>query len=89
MDLLIKGLAMPKNGEVLKLYLSDGFVGYQDDKGLHKAKAIELPPHGVLIERKDVVKVLFHSIVDVGPICEWAEIMPILDDVPTFLEASE
>lgn len=50
-DILIKGLALPKKGEVMKFYLcSDGDVGYVNDGNPYKTTAIELPEHG---EAKD------------------------------------
>jgi len=96
MDLLIKGLAMPKNGEVLKLYLSDGFVGYQDDKGLHKATVKELPPHGRLGDLDNVRKAIEDWIeamarsgitVDGGHL--WRILNDALDNAPTIVEASK
>ena len=90
MDLLIKGLAMPKNGEVLKLYLSDGFVGYQDDNGLHKATVIELPTHGRLIDADALEEYYDNLDADNGEYIESAsETAETIHNAPTVLEASK
>lgn len=57
-DLLIKGLALPKKGEVMKLYLcSDGDVGYDDDGKPYKTTAVEVSADRdtpMLIPKKDI-----------------------------------
>ena len=52
--------------------------------------SVEIPDkHGDLYDKKDVVKVLFHQVEDVSPICDWTEIMPILDDVPVIVPSTK
>ena len=96
MDILIKGIEMPKNGDVLKLYLSDGYVGYQDEEGLHKSNEVELPEHGRLGD----LDALKNSVADMRmekplrngakQVIEIGELFGrIIDDAPTVLEANE
>ena len=59
MDVLIKGLALPKKGTVELTIYEDGHVLYEQDDGRYiemgDGIAIELPPHGELIEKSNVI----------------------------------
>ena len=55
MSVLIKGLKMPKKGTCIEIAIfDDGTVEYYDDeKKIGEGKAVELPPHGDLIDRDE------------------------------------
>ena len=60
-DLLIKGMDLPKEGRVsLIAVFSDGDVKYIDRETFLSCrlpqKAIELPPHGELVQRSDIIE---------------------------------
>ena len=86
-DILIKGLALPKEGEYgLKLgLLPNGKVeGTQQIGGmirLIEATAIELPPHGDLIDR-DKIK------LKKDPVLNWYVVGELLKEMPVIVEAS-
>lgn len=85
MDVLIKNMEMPKKGDSLMLYVfPSGTVAYKGfhEEDTHRTKAIELPPHGDLIERTKV-----HEAVTQAYCLE--DVPSIIDQlVPTVLEAS-
>ena len=93
-DILIKGLALPKKGEVMKLYLcSDGDVGFSEDGKPYKTTAIELPEHGRLTDAdalsnrllgEGIGNLLIHrkQRLTVG------DVRTILENAPTIVEAS-
>jgi len=92
MDVLIKGLALPKKGEScinLKIY-SDGTVYeigmYSGEIIPNKAKAIELPPHGRLIDADKVKEKQKHSY---NEFCENVVSVFDIDHAPTVLEAND
>ena len=63
MDVLIKGLTLPKKGITnLTIYNNDGHVRYTQDDGqfieMGDATAIELPPHEELIDKASVLSLL-------------------------------
>lgn len=53
MDILIKNMEMPKEGSVVIEIYSDG-VWCSIKSHLYHGKAIELPPHGDLIDRNEL-----------------------------------
>ena len=83
-DILIKGLALPKKGDSLMIYVfPSGIVDY---KGFHEAEthitsAIELPPHGDLIDR-DKIK------LKKDPVLNWYVVGELLKEMPVIVEAS-
>lgn len=103
-DILIKGIEMPKGrGASVPLYVhSNGQVFFENGKNLtlEEREAIEVPPHGELISRQDVIEALKVA-------CEegcndnytnsvrraiFDEVLGVVDDkeiLPTILEASE
>ena len=92
MDILIKGLALPKKGEVMKLYLcSDGDVGYDEDGKPYKTTAIELPPHGRLIDVNKTYKRATDAFIDINDQIElWKYDGKLIHDIyKTFLETLE
>lgn len=89
-DLLIKGVGLPKKNEVLWLAVaSDGTVeeGYGQ---IPKTKAIEIPPHGRLIDADKLIQYLLtikprNETIGTCVKCEIKD----LEDAPTVLEATE
>ena len=55
MDILIKNMEMPKNGDstVIAIYYDGVWCNYTDNE--LKGKAVALPPHGELVDR-DYIK---------------------------------
>ena len=96
MDILIKNMKMPKNYPYRLTLHSDGHVedhtGYS---GHGHYQAIELPPHGDLIERSSVYKVLDDRIAfykeagDEYNACNIACIEGDIVVMPTIIEASK
>ena len=83
MDILIKGMEMPKEIQCCYTIFPDGkVIVHWDGKVLGEAKAIELPSHGDLIERSKAHEAITqaYSINDVPSIIDQL--------VPTILEAS-
>ena len=71
-DILIKGLALPKKGDSLMIYVfPSGTVDYKGfhEADTHKTTAIELPPHGRLIDA-DELPILYPSIKNAPTIVE-------------------
>lgn len=106
MDILIKGMEMPKevNHPLFIRILSDGHIEKGDFlKGGFietDAKAIEVPPHGRLIDENDLVR-LIEDDYGCGVCknkadeercldrCKWAVLLNDIDSLPTVLEASK
>ena len=89
MDILIKNMEMPKNmNEPLKLNLvifANGSVWQHSGGKYSDAKAIVLPKHGDLIERKYVYDA---SKDKKYPILGQACILSVAENAPTVLEAT-
>ncbi len=57
MSVLIKGIYLPQNETYLDLVITaDGNVCCFDHEGVSVAKAVELPDHGDLIDRDELMK---------------------------------
>lgn len=83
MDILIKNMTLPKKGNLLMVAIfSDGSVDWKrkDEMKTHRTTAIELPPHGRLI---DADELLASDAIDWGE-----EAWNGIDHAPTVLEAS-
>ena len=83
-DILIKGLALPKKGDSLMIYVfSSGTVDYKGfhEMETHRTTAIELPPHGDLIDR-DKIK------LKKDPVLNWYVVGELLKEMPVIVEAS-
>ena len=87
-DILIKGMELPKDKmEYLHLIIQDGKVhtaiscGHLTTDELNVATAIELPPHGDLIDR-DKIK-LKHD-----PLFQFFTTAELLEEEPVIVEAS-
>ena len=94
MSILIKGMKMPKDGDWVNINIcsdgsvyfiksaSNGFVFY----GVRKGEAIEIPPHGRLIDADEAIGHLFN-----GEQClySWDEIEDAIDATETIIPAEE
>ena len=83
-DILIKGLTLPKKGEaILAFVFPSGRVDYKYDAEMetHRTTAIELPPHGDLIDR-DKIK------LKKDPVLNWYVVGELLKEMPVIVEAS-
>ena len=100
MDLLIKGMYMPKGDEILRLeILPNGqvnrIIGWAISEK-RDAKAIELPPHGRLGDldalKEEVSDLRLEKKLKNGAtqVIELGELFgKFIDDAPTIVEASE
>lgn len=62
MSVLIKGVKMPKDGEVIDLVItSDGVVRAYDNENEKIGEAVELPEHGDLIDRDKLNEAMYHE----------------------------
>ena len=80
-DILIKGMEMPKNNESIKVFIitSEGvFLMVDEGKG-KKLDAVEVPPHGRLIDAKLLASTHWES----------QQVIYAIKDAPTVLEASD
>ena len=97
MDILIKNIEIPKEGRLVLAICPDGVVykyfgdknrkgGYRIDSAqeyLAKSPAIELPPHGELIQRDNLLDFIEQNEdVNIGTIYD------VIQDAPTIIEAS-
>jgi len=95
MEILIKGMEMPKGDDDVKIIIySDGsvhrIIGWAISEKT-KAKAIEIPEHGDLIERDKLLKFDNISYVDTG---YWmtdyeAVKISVIKNAPVIVEASD
>lgn len=86
MNILIKGIDMPKEGEYIPMRIYGN--GHIWVNGAYKGVAIQIPtPHGRLIdadEFTDVCEILADKGGDIRP---WEQAEWIAKDMPTILEA--
>ena len=84
-DILIKGLALPKEVQCCYTIYPNGHVIYHwDGKVFGEATAIELPLHGNLVEGDAVLQVL---IEELGDGSRYARIRnKLIDKVPVIVE---
>lgn len=88
MDLLIKNMDMPKNGNLTLVVHPNGEVYLGDVlEDIKIGKAIELPPHGDLIGRDDVLNEL-KKYYKVGELAEVGEIVCFIEEADVILEAN-
>lgn len=87
MSVLIKGMEMPnkKSGAVLIIY-PDGKCAVEDGAIL---QAVELPPHGRLIDADALIVDLMDRGVEGLQTDDWYEIKQAVEDAPTIVEADE
>ena len=85
MSVLIKGMEMPskKNGAVIILY-PNGTAVFEDGK---EYQVMELPPHGDLIDRNDLVKWIITEIADYSEDDKAIVTKTLMEMLPTIIEA--
>lgn len=93
MDVLIKNMELPKKCDMLMVAIfSDGSVDFKGRGEIktHRTKAIELPPHGQLIDRDAVLKKYNHVgyMWQESPNTAHEEFVHIVYNAPVVLEAS-
>ena len=85
-EILIKGMEMPKGGDIVKLYLcSDGRVVYQDCGRIYQRNAQELPSHGRLIDADVLKETLMKSAYPEQREWYFAEACQFIDEAPTII----
>ena len=94
-EILIKGLALPKNGDTYGLHLSifpngDVYVEYDEEP---TATAIELPEHGDMIDRMELAMNVAKAQEelkgkDIDPFMLLGDVLRWIDLAPTIVEAS-
>lgn len=90
-EIVIKGMALPKQGMKRLILLPDGEVReICGDEAVMAtdARALELPPHGELVER-DIISSLALEIADATQQPTEETIFTALREVPVILEASK
>ena len=92
MDILIKGLDMPKNGDIFHLAIdSDGNVIKTEGIGFRKYEAIPVPEHDDLVSRKAILS-YFKTVYEMGADMDYEDAVAIVSNekaIPTILEASK
>lgn len=96
MSILIKGMEMPKDGDVLTVKKDvDGKIYIKQSRTLgYSAELIELPPHGRLIDADSLKETLDYYIREAGWSDEINEALTwvrdeFIDHEPTIIEAEE
>ena len=86
MSILIKGMKMPKRGERVYLRIDDrGAAVIVNSRYPEESfRAVELPPHGRLIDERAVIGNAFNGEQN---IYSWDEIETAIDNAPTIIEA--
>lgn len=101
MSILIKGLTIPPDSDVAgsvsltiirahdgTLFARDDEFHYGEDKG-RGYKAIEIPPHGRLIDADALhIDLMDRGIADIQT-NDWYEIRQAVDDAPTIIESEK
>ena len=88
MSILIRGMEMPKDGEMLcvNIYLDGKVCINLDLKCKRIATAVSVPPHGDLIDR-DALPWEKQSLMVADE--DWALPCVLIEDAPTIIEAEE
>lgn len=94
-EILIKGMEMPKDNDYLLLIIQNGKVhkaiscGHLTTDEMNVAEAVELPPHGRLIDAETLKGIL--SRVPSKGIRNYffAEVGQFIDEAPTVVEGEE
>lgn len=87
MSVLIKGMEMPKLGMVVCIHADGRVTKHFDEFGKMIGKAVSVPPHGGLIEKNAVFK-LIQSMPSVDKLLP-VEFMKALQEIPTVIPAEE
>jgi len=90
MSILIKGIEMPKgNSTINMLIYADGtvYTGHVNDS---RYSAVSVPtPHGDLVDRNELMTDVIDSDLDHLQRDDWEEVIQIVQDAPTIIEAEE
>lgn len=94
MDILIKGLDMPKYGDIFHLAIdSDGNVIKTEGIGFRKYEAIPIPKHGRLCDfdeaYTDIDYILCKNCEKSCSVCDVPWIKKVISQAPTVLEATK
>ena len=86
MDILIKNMEMPKNGDstVIAIYYDGVWCNYTDNE--LKGKAVALPPHGNLKDSQVILDLIYKHSAFPNVDVLWIE--KLIKDAPTVVEAS-
>ena len=92
MDVLIKNMGLPKKGHFLFQISANGDVWVSDRNdegtGIIIAKAIELPPHGELVDRSKMKGAMYEIMrFPAEEACAMYE--ELIEEAPVVLEATE
>ena len=90
MSVLIKGMEMPQgNSTINVLIYADGtvYTGHVNDS---RYSAVSVPtPHGDLVDRNELMTDVIDSDLDHLQRDDWEEVIQIVQDAPTIIEAEE
>lgn len=92
MDILIKGMEMPKRGIVVNIYADGRVTNHFDEFGKMIGKAVPVPAHGDLMDRNALDVICY---CDIPQGCEDAFDSGVMwlaeriDELPTIIPASE
>jgi len=89
-EILIKGMEMPKTEKdsFLVIIKPNEVIYHHDEDELKRYEAVELPPHGDLIDRRK----LWKDTEGLGEFCSDRDFINLCDaisEAPTILEASK
>lgn len=88
MGILIKGMEMPKDGDGVFIDWHGNVSMIGDEiKAVPTAHAVELPPHGRLVEKHDVFR-LISAFPEIDKLLT-VEFMQALYNLPTIIPAEE
>lgn len=91
MDVLIKGLELPTEGRIsLSIYPNGIVVNHSTLKAeKNRTTAVEVPPHGDLIERSELIKEIEEMLSNPNIMIGIDSIMNKIKNAPTVFPASE
>lgn len=88
MNIIIKGMEMPKERESFTLTIKYNGLVFDTETGIQVAEAQELPPHGRCIDA-DVAYEQFLNLMDIQGAINPCQLGTILVDAPTIIPAEE
>lgn len=89
MSILIKGRSLPKDGEHYLIQINADGTIYDAVGRRVVGVAVELPPHGRLIDADALIVDLMDRGVEGLQTDEWHEIQQAVEDAPIIIEAEE
>lgn len=85
-DILIRGFEMPKNDSIIVAIRSDGKI--EDVMGCYIGTAVELPPHGDLVDKNELRKWSYEVKTNRGKYQRVINVVSI-PDLPVVVPANE